>query len=317
MRLDVNYSHSKNIGAQVGEFHGVPVNTYDPFDLELDEALSTQRTVLSNQASGVEAPSAVEILPGEVLCSDNIVRRETTAEAMGYDAFVLERPVANYFTGQAGTYNPESGQWEYAHEGEHRQSTPEEMCEFLNNGRLKDGNPYNVEKYIHEVVTDGDDKLLKVYYADGHPLYGFRYVGGLPGTYIGGDEVRLQTSPQTKLAANSYSRVVEFYVPAKPEKAREVAPLVEYEDEGLGNYVPTSNVSRITIGGTALFDPLEAEVDSENYKLAESPAPAPQTCEWYPDGENLCGEPVTNAATKTLAGVCDSCYALRQQREAL
>ena len=93
MRSDVNYSHSKNIGESIGEFCGVPIRTYNNFDLELDVALDVQRTVLRNQAMGCsDTPNTAEILPGEVLCSDNIIRRVTTTEATGYDAF-KEQPV--------------------------------------------------------------------------------------------------------------------------------------------------------------------------------------------------------------------------------
>ncbi len=44
MKMDVNYSHSKNIGESIGEFCGVPIRTYNNFDLELDVALDVQRT---------------------------------------------------------------------------------------------------------------------------------------------------------------------------------------------------------------------------------------------------------------------------------
>ena len=82
MRTDVNYSHYKNIREQVGEFCGTPIRLYDPFDLELDDALDVQNVRLRNQAMGCsDSPSTAEVLPGEVVCPDNIIRRKTTVEA--------------------------------------------------------------------------------------------------------------------------------------------------------------------------------------------------------------------------------------------
>jgi hypothetical protein len=39
-------------------------------------------------------------------------------------------------------------------------------------------------------------------------------------------------------------------------------------------------------------------------------------CEWCPDGEVMCGNPITHAGTKQLARVCDNCFILRAERNA-
>lgn len=40
------------------------------------------------------------------------------------------------------------------------------------------------------------------------------------------------------------------------------------------------------------------------------------TCEWCPDGEVVCGSPITHTSTEQLAGVCDSCFTLRAAHNA-
>lgn len=70
--------HSDDLGPVVGMFHGVPVRSYNPIAVEDREILDTKIRVRTN--SKVE--SSIEILPGEVICKDNMVRRDTAAAAM-------------------------------------------------------------------------------------------------------------------------------------------------------------------------------------------------------------------------------------------
>jgi hypothetical protein len=64
-----------------------------------------------------------------------------------------------------------------------------------------------------------------------------------------------------------------------------------------------------------LFDELKETIELDKATAEPEIALAqPQACEWFPDGEFPCGEPITHAATKEHAGVCDSCYAAREAR---
>lgn len=309
MRTDVTYSHSKNIGEPIGhDFCGVPIRSYDRFDLELDHALAVQRTVLCNQATGINFPNTAEILPGEVLCSDNIVRRVTTAEAIGYDVYKETEP-ATYITGNGGfAYSPEENRWT-REGGNVGQSTPEEMCAWLN--------AQEKCSFTYEVKTEGEDKILLAKDAGDTLLYAFRYVGGLPGTYIGGGEIRSFEPPQIERGAGTDSRVVECIVPAPERPYREPVDLKEWADEWKSNYAPTSHLERLTIGGTAMFDLDDLRKEIDLSKVAAEPEitlTKSQTCEWYPDGEKICGELITHPHTPQQVGTCDACFAAREAR---
>jgi hypothetical protein len=247
MRSDVNYSHSKNIGEAVGSFCELPIRSYDNFALELDVAVDSQNIILRNRAMGCsDIPNTAEIMPGEVLCADNIIRRVTTAEAVGYDEFKEKNPVKMLVGANDGReYSTEDNQW-YSKEKKLRQSTPEELAAWLNDI------PKRSFESIVEVV--GEDKLLTT--AGEGLLYAFRYVGGLPVTYIGGDEARLLAPPQTRVGINSPSRVIQYFDNGNAIKVS-TEPIKEYADEWTCTYIPTSHVERITVGGNALFAPEE------------------------------------------------------------
>ena len=248
MRSDVNYSHSKNIGEAVGSFCGVPINSYDTFDLELDVALDSQSIILRNRAMGCsDIPSTAEILPGEVLCADNIIRRETTTEATGKGMYTEgtaygSEKLADLCVQSSVMTNADNLR------GRKGQSTPEELCAWLN--------AMPKRSFKSEAVTEGEDKTVRTTDAKGTPLHAFRYVGGLPGTYIGGDEARLLAPPQTRVGIDSPSRVIQYFDNGNAIKVS-TEPIKEYADEWACTYIPTSHVERITVGGTALFAPEE------------------------------------------------------------
>ena len=322
MRSDVNYSHSKNIGEQVGNFCDVPILTYDNFELELDVAVDSMRTVEGNKAMGCsDIPNTAEVLPGQIICADNIVRRVTAAEAIGYDIFKEKNPVKLLVGAGDGTlYNAQENQQWYMKEKKLRQSTPEEMCAWLNDMPKR--------SFKSKVLLSGDDKLVHTEYMtktmdeEGRvtikatPLYSFRYFEGTPGTYIGGDEVRPLDPPQFSLGKNSPTRVVQYFDTGNVYK-RTPVELKEWKDEYRCDerYTPTSNVSRATIGGTALFEDLKAAIELDKATAEpEIKLEQPQTCDWYPDGDTPCLNTLTHPRTKTLAGTCDACYAAREAR---
>ena len=248
MRSDVNYSHSKNIGEQVGVFCGLPICSYDNLDLELDVALDVQRTVLRNRAMGCsDIPNTAEILPGEVLCSDYLIRRETASEVTGKGRYAEgiaygSEKLADWcaqFSIMTSTDNLR---------GRKGQSTPEELCAWLNDLPKR--------SFKSEVEVRQSDKNLVTNDANGKPLHAFRYFEGNPGTYQGGEEARLLDPPQRTLGPNTPSRVIQYFDNGNAIKAS-TEPIKEYADEWISKYVPTSHVERITVGGTALFAPEE------------------------------------------------------------
>jgi hypothetical protein len=63
----------------------------DTLGAEVDQLVEIQRTIAINQALGTDTYTA-EVLPGEVVCEDGVVRRATTAEAQGESFYTYEEP---------------------------------------------------------------------------------------------------------------------------------------------------------------------------------------------------------------------------------
>jgi hypothetical protein len=138
----------------VGSFCGSPIVALNEFAMEVDEVRN-----LSNRlavSSGTSVPA--EILPGEERCADGIIRRITTAEAVGYDVFKDGRPV-----------EVDMGQRD-CKASSIPQSTAEGLCAWLN--------AQQKSSFKSEVVTEGEDRVLRTTDAKGTLLYAFRYVGG-------------------------------------------------------------------------------------------------------------------------------------------
>jgi len=247
MKRDVNYSHSKNIGEKVGSFCDVPIVQVDMFELDVDVAIDTQRTILANQAMGCsDIPNTAEVLPGEVICSDNMIRRVTTAEVTGHGRYSEGKAYGSEKLADLCTLYAIMGSSENKR-GSKGQSAPEELVAWLN------AQPKC--SFKHEVIVDGDDKIIQTTKAAGVLLFSFRYIGGAAGTYIGGDEVRLLEPVQIKVNPHTTSRVIQYFDNGNETKA--VIQPIEYADEFISHYIPTSHVDRITVGGTALFAPEE------------------------------------------------------------
>jgi hypothetical protein len=209
-RLDILIAHDERMqrDGAVGSFCGSPIVALNEFAMEVDEVRN-----LSNRlavSSGTSVPA--EILPGEERCADGIIRRITTAEAVGYDIFKDRQQMEYDSEVRVST----------AHKLQ--PSTPEEMCAWLN------AQPKS--SFKSEVVTEGDDKIIRTTDAKGTLVYAFRYIGGLASDVIQcfDDGRGLQHPP---------------------------IELKEYADEWTCTYIPTSHVERITVGGTALFTPEE------------------------------------------------------------
>jgi hypothetical protein len=75
--------HNDDLGPVVGSFMDTPIYSYDKTKTLLRDASDARIRIGLSSGSSIPA----EVLPGEVICEDNIIRRSTTAEAQGYDEF--------------------------------------------------------------------------------------------------------------------------------------------------------------------------------------------------------------------------------------
>jgi hypothetical protein len=85
IKLDIHIAHDSRVLRDniVGEFCGSPIITLDELGIAADEQLDLNRRLKFSTGTSVPA----EVLPGEEICSDGIIRRVTTAEAVGYDTY--------------------------------------------------------------------------------------------------------------------------------------------------------------------------------------------------------------------------------------
>jgi hypothetical protein len=67
----------------LGNFCGQPIITLDTLGAEADDEADLHLRLMLSSHNSVPA----EILPGEVLCKDNVIRRSTAVEVIGYDTY--------------------------------------------------------------------------------------------------------------------------------------------------------------------------------------------------------------------------------------
>ncbi len=118
MKSDTQVIHSDDIGEIVGDFHGTPIRSLNPFASEVreqDEAQMRARTGLGTKS----VPA--EILTGEI-AKDNLIRRETTSEAIG-ESFYAEEipkgqqvPISEVPDGALVTWRPGNQEFAIVHE---------------------------------------------------------------------------------------------------------------------------------------------------------------------------------------------------------
>ena len=93
IKLDKLFSHSKNLTLGythdgnladniVGTFCGSPIITLDSRAVDIDDIVEAARIIEENKGGSTYT---AEVMPGELVCTDSIVRRGTSAEALGYD----------------------------------------------------------------------------------------------------------------------------------------------------------------------------------------------------------------------------------------
>lgn len=83
--LDILIAHDERVQRDnaVGYFCGSPVVTLNKFGMEVDELRELTNRLAASSHTSIPA----EVLPGEEICSDGIIRRITTAEVQGYDTY--------------------------------------------------------------------------------------------------------------------------------------------------------------------------------------------------------------------------------------
>lgn len=93
MNLTNDFAHESRVQRDnvVGTFCGSPIVTLDEMEIEGDIIRDIRCKILDGQLS--PSPGMAEVLPGEARCNDGVVRRETTAEAVGYDKFHTVEPI--------------------------------------------------------------------------------------------------------------------------------------------------------------------------------------------------------------------------------
>lgn len=92
LKLDVLYTSDKNLSEySIGDFCGSPIHEMYTRDIDVDVVVETNRLVEINRKN--TSVFVAEILPGELICErDNVIRRETTAEAIGPEFYEYEMP---------------------------------------------------------------------------------------------------------------------------------------------------------------------------------------------------------------------------------
>jgi len=79
--------HNDDLGEVVGHFHGEPIRAWDPTNSKRRDNDRLASDLAMRQALKLNDANHAEVLPGQILCPDSIIRRVTTLEAMGEDAF--------------------------------------------------------------------------------------------------------------------------------------------------------------------------------------------------------------------------------------
>jgi hypothetical protein len=83
--LDTLVVHNDRVEKVIGYFCGSPIYALSTQEADFDAARYRRNIVLMNkELSDTQSEvSTAEVLPGELVCPDGIVRRGTTAEAIG------------------------------------------------------------------------------------------------------------------------------------------------------------------------------------------------------------------------------------------
>jgi hypothetical protein len=90
MKLDTLIARIDSVGEVVGNFCGSPIYSLSILKIDTDAARYRRNVGVSNKlpvTDLVPLESTAEVLPGETICTDNVTRRATTTEVIGYDTY--------------------------------------------------------------------------------------------------------------------------------------------------------------------------------------------------------------------------------------
>ena len=91
-KLDILFAHHSRIGEAVGTFCGSPIVKLDELGMEVDRQRDAVNIIANSSGTSIPA----EVMPGEMICADNVIRRTTTREVTGEQHAIITDPLAKW-----------------------------------------------------------------------------------------------------------------------------------------------------------------------------------------------------------------------------
>ena len=93
-KLDILFAHQDRVLRDdvAGYFCGQPIVGLDELDMEVDQMRDTINRIASSSGTSIPA----EVMPGEMICADNVIRRTTTREVTGEQHAIITDPLAKW-----------------------------------------------------------------------------------------------------------------------------------------------------------------------------------------------------------------------------
>ena len=93
-KLDILFAHQNRVLRDdvAGYFCGQPIVGLDELGMEVDQMRDTINRIASSSGTSIPA----EVMPGEMICADNVIRRTTTREVTGEQHSILTDRLAKW-----------------------------------------------------------------------------------------------------------------------------------------------------------------------------------------------------------------------------
>jgi len=93
-KLDILFAHQDRVLRDdvAGYFCGQPIVGLDELGMEVDQMRDTINRIASSSGTSIPA----EVMPGEMICADNVIRRTTTREVTGEQHSILTDRLAKW-----------------------------------------------------------------------------------------------------------------------------------------------------------------------------------------------------------------------------
>jgi hypothetical protein len=93
-KLDILFAHQNRVLRDdvAGYFCGQPIVDLDELGMEVDQMRDTINRIASSSGTSIPA----EVMPGEMICADNVIRRTTTREVTGEQHSILTDRLAKW-----------------------------------------------------------------------------------------------------------------------------------------------------------------------------------------------------------------------------